>query len=180
MKALPLKLLIWPERPSRFDHHGLALILLTLPAGTKRADARQMARTTLRECIASLLHAVHFELVEGVHGPLITGSDIRISLSYAGDKALIGLSCGQALGVDIVKIKGLDVDEIEALARLYLPTNNGTDFALAWAQMEACCKALKLPLSEIDAARQLAYAGCKLVDCEQMDGYRIAVAIKPV
>ena len=178
MKALPLKLLIWPERPSRFDHHGLALILLTLPAGTKRADARQMARTTLRECIASLLHAVHFELVEGVHGPLITGSDIRISLSYAGDKALIGLSCGQALGVDIVKIERLD--DVETLAKLYLPTNNGTDFALAWAQMEACCKALNLPLSEIDEARKLAYAGCELVDCEQMDGYRIAVAIKPV
>ncbi len=174
MKLSPLKLLIWPECPAEFDHHGLALILLTLPAGTKRADARQMARTTLRECIASLLHAVHIELAEGVHGPLITGSDLRISLSYAGDKALIGIARRRALGVDIVKIESMD--DVETLAKLYLPVAPNADFALAWAQMEACCKALKLPLSEINDARKLAYASCELVDCEQIDGYRIALA----
>jgi phosphopantetheinyl transferase len=173
-----LKPLIWPEYPTCLDHDGLALILLNLPPGTHRAQAGQLARSVLREYLTALLPVVQIEIVESPSGPLITGSDLRISLSYAGDKALIGIARGRQLGVDIVKIERMD--EIATLAKCYLPVAplNDADFALAWAQMEACCKALKLPLSEVNDARKLAYAGCELIDCEQMDGYRIAVAVK--
>lgn len=130
-------------------------------------------------------------LVEASNGPLLTGADrdIRVSLSYAGDKVLIGLSCGRALGVDIVQIDR--IAETRALSRLYLPQSacatvleaapdlTDQSFASGWAQMEACCKALSLPLAEIDEEREKAYANCELVDCEQIIGYRMAVAIIP-
>ncbi len=117
------------------------------------------------------------KIIETPSGPAIADSDLHISLSYAGDKALIGLSCKQPLGVDIVWIEKLP--EIETLSRLYLPKAVSCEagFALAWAQMEACCKALKLPLTEIDDARASAYAGCILPECEQIDGYRMAIAL---
>ncbi len=159
-----------------FHVNGLALILLNLPSGTR--NARLHARTVLRQYLTEFLQEEHFDFAESPSGPLITGSDLKISLSYAGDKALIGIARGRRIGVDIVKIERMD--DIEALAKLYLPTIpvSDADFALAWAEMEACCKALKFPLSEINAARQLAYASCKLVDCEQLEGYRIAVATR--
>jgi hypothetical protein len=218
MKTFPLKPVIWPERPAGFDDNGLALILLTLPAGTQRADAKQLARAVLRECLDYLLTAAHIEpthtaqmspfkpampaaspqpspalrageqtnrcasftLIESPCGPLIAGisADIKVSLSYAGEKVLIGISCGHALGVDIVLIDRFP--EIEALSRLYLPTTPLDDagFSLAWAQMEACCKCLGLPLAEIDEGRERAYSACDLPDCHQVDGYRMAVAVE--
>lgn len=188
---MPLKPLIWPEHPTGFDLNGLALVILTLPAGTQRTDARRLAREVFRELTGSLLPGAPVELVESPHGPTLTGPacHIRISLSYAGDKVLIGLSCTDAIGVDIVQIDR--IAETLALSRLYLPEIacaaileaspdvRDENFALRWAEVEACCKALCLPLSEIDEKRQLAYANCELVDCEQIIGYRIAVAIIP-
>lgn len=187
---MPLKALIWPEHPAGFDQNGLALVILTLPADTQRTDARRLAREVLRELTGRLL-AAPVELMEGSHGPTLTGAacHIRISLSYAGDKVLIGLSCGRALGVDIVQIDR--IAETLALSRLYLPESACTtvleaaadfrdqSFASGWAQMEACCKALNLPLTEIDEEREKAYAVCELIKCEQINGYRMSVAIIP-
>lgn len=191
MKPLPLKALIWPECAAGFDLNGLALVILTLPAGTQRTDARRLAREVLRELTGSLLPGAPVELVESPHGPTLTGAAclIRISLSYAGNKVLIGLSCGRAIGVDIVQIDR--IAETQALSRLYLPGINcaaileaapdvrDENFALRWAEVEACCKALSLPLSEIDEEREKAYAACELIECEQINGYRMAVAIMP-
>jgi phosphopantetheinyl transferase len=180
MKLPPLKALIWPECPAGFDQNGLALVLLTLPAGTLRAAARSQARAVLRELAVRLLPGAPVELVESPRGPQLQGSDIRISLSYAGDKVLIGLSKRHALGVDIVQID--NIPEIGALSGLYLPDSAAAtlcdeNFALSWAQMEACCKALGLPLAEIDPQREKAYATCDLPDCEQIAGYRMAAAV---
>ena len=177
MKRQFLKPAIWPNIPAALNHDEIALILLNLPAGIFRIEARQRARSVLREYLAALRPASSF--VESSKGPLIMNADIKVSLSYAGDKALIGFASGRALGVDIVKVEKLD--EIEVLAKHYLPVTplNETDFALAWAGMEACCKVLSLPLAEINKARRLSYASCELIECEQIDGYRIAVATLP-
>jgi hypothetical protein len=169
---------IWPECPSKPDEHGLALVLLTLPAGMHRSDARSHARAVLKEITDRLSPGAG--LVETPTGPQIANPDFRISLSYAGDKVLIGISEGRNLGVDIVKIER--IPEIEMLSRLYLPEATGTalscaDFALRWAQMEACCKASGLPLAEINEEREKAYAACDLFDCEQIGGYRMAIAV---
>lgn len=165
---LPAKLYTWPEHPASFDATGLAMVLceLILP----RADARLFARKVLRELCAQLLNTT--ELSETPRGPVCpTG---HISLSYAGNKLLIGLSRHEKLGVDIVAVQ--PPPEVEALTRLYLPVPS-SNFALDWAQMEACSKALGLPLAEINEERSRKLARCKLIACEQPDGYRIAVAM---
>ncbi len=187
-----LSALTWPDLPVKLDGNGLALRRLALPAGTPRARARHLARRGLREMLASLLAlpAEEVTLVEGLRGPVLEGAarEIGVSLSYAGDWALIGLAEGRALGVDVVRIESLP--EAEMLARLYLPATachavreapperRDARFAHVWAEMEACSKCLGLPLAEISAARELALKDCQLVDCEQQDGYRMAVAVR--
>ncbi|BCB26668.1 hypothetical protein SKTS_15540 [Sulfurimicrobium lacus] len=172
--------------------NGLALLLLALPGGTPRAHARLLARQVLRETLGGLLSlpAEQVALFEGPYGPRLEGaaSDIRVSLSYAGEWALIGLSTGRALGVDIVRIDSLP--EVAALARDFLPAaachavlaapleERDACFAQAWAEMEACSKCLGLPLQEIGAEREQALKACALLSCEQVDGYRIAVAVR--
>ncbi|MDD4929678.1 MAG: hypothetical protein PHP85_10415 [Gallionella sp.] len=183
MEHPALQAAIWPDCPVSFDTNGLALILLT--SGCRRQDARIQARVVLKEILGRLSPGA--ELVETPGGPTLAGSNITISLSYATDKVLIGLSCRHALGVDIVAIDHFP--EIEALSRLYLPEAaclcvlvatpelRGSIFAKQWAQTEACCKALDLPLSEINAVRERAYAECELPPCRQINDYRIAVAL---
>ncbi len=188
---MPLHPHHWPECPDHFNEDGLALVLMTLPPGTPRTEAGLLARSALPTLTAQLtgLPAEQINLSESAQGPSLTGraADIRISLSYAGDKALIGLSRGRAIGVDIVSIE--PIPELESLAQLYLPaasrltvlqTSPGlrnARFALAWAEMEACCKALKLPLTEIDDAREDALSRCARSECTAIDDYRIAVAL---
>jgi phosphopantetheinyl transferase len=182
---------LWPGQAAGFDDDRLALVLLTLPADTSRPTARRLVRQRLRQILSGLmaLPVEALSLVEGPHGPLLndTARDIRISLSYAGDRVLIGLAEGHALGVDVVRIERLP--GLDALSRLYLPDSacramldaapaaQDAAFALGWAQMEASCKCLGLPLMEIDAQRARALATCQLVACRQMDGYRMAVAL---
>jgi len=166
--SAPLKLFNWPERPAVLEAGGIALLLceLNLP----RVDARQLARKRLRELCAQLLNST--ELTETLQGPVCpTG---YISLSYAGNNLLIGLSRDVKLGVDIVAAD--PPPETGALTRLYLPAFSG-NFALAWAQMEACSKALGLPLTENSRERSRQLACCKIIPCEQTDGYQIAVAV---
>lgn len=184
---MPLRVFIWPECPGGFDPNGLALVLITLTECTRRSDARLRARAVLREMTCIILSVEQIEIMEGPDGPMLAGTDIHISLSYAGDKVLLGLSCGRALGVDIMKVDHFT--EIESLSRLYLPKaaclavlettpdHRDSKFAHSWTQMEACCKALGLPLVEIDRERALAYAACELFNCKQIDGYRISVAV---
>lgn len=171
---------------------GLALCLLARPVATTRAHAGLLARQALREVIGGLLAlpAGQVTLSEGPRGPVLEGAacDVRISLSYAGDKVLIGLAAGRALGVDIVRIDRLP--EIDSLARDYLPAasrralsaappeERDACFAQAWAEMEACSKCLGLPLQEISEEREQALKACALLPCEQVDGYRIAVAVR--
>jgi phosphopantetheinyl transferase len=182
---------LWPDYPEDFEHKKIALVLFTLPADTNRANARLLAREVLRKLISHLLNLrlSSIMLLEGPRGPKLEGMNhpVLISLSYAGDKVLIGLCREQAIGVDIVKIE--DFPEIAGMSRLYLPKSKHllkktpepltSKFALAWAEMESCCKALGLPLAEIDEQREESYAKCKLASCTQIDGYRIAVAVTP-
>ena len=175
---MKVEVMTWPDCPSRFDGNGIILTLLGLPHATPRTEAGMRARETAKEIAARLLNRTNIELIETPQGPRLAQSSAHLSLSYAADKVLIGFSCERPLGVDIVRIAPLP--EIDALARLYLPASNAISaagFAQAWAEMEACCKALNLPLAEIDARRKKAYAACDLLECTQIGGYRMAVAL---
>jgi phosphopantetheinyl transferase len=191
LNAAPLVVPVWPDCPAGFDRNGLALVLLALPTGTLRAEARRAARVVLRLWSGSLLAlpADRITFVETPQGPLLEGvaSDIRISLSYAGDRVLIGLAKGRALGVDLVSLNC--ICEVEQLSSLYLSkaacravldaplARQAEKFALSWAQMEACSKCLALPLAEIDEEREQAFAACELLECKGVDGYRMAAAV---
>lgn len=178
-----LQLHRWPQFPAQLEPCGLALILVELPPATAKAEARQSARRVLRTILNKLLPA--HTLLESPSGPQVAG--LKISLSYAADKILIGLSSEDELGVDIVKIE--HIEEIEGVARLYLaesdclsileepPELRDARFARAWSQMEACCKSLKLPLAEISDARARSFSRCHQPDCEQIDGFCISVAV---
>ena len=168
----PLKLFNWPYRPAAFDASGLALVLCELPENLNRADARLFARKVLRELCAQLLDTT--ELTETPRGPVCKAG--YISLSYAGNKLLIGLSRHVKLGVDITASQ--TPLEVDALTRLYLPeSDRNIPFSLAWAQMEACSKLLDLPLTEISEQRSREFTRCKFINCQQPEHFCIAVAI---
>lgn len=180
----------WPAQAVELNGDGLALALLALPASTARPVARQHARLALRQILGALLARPADTLVlhESENGPVLGGGmgDIRISLSYAAQRCLIGLAEGRPLGVDIVRVEHLP--ETGTLAQLYLPApcrqavheappdDRDERFALAWAQMEARGKCLGLPLAEIDAPREQALQTCALAACRQPADYRIALA----
>lgn len=175
----------WPACKTSIDRDGINLVIATLPDGSNRSDARAIARALLLEIAQNLSTETSVRLIEGRHGPQLSDPRWQVSLSYAGNRLLIGIACHQCVGVDIVKVEA--IPDIEALAQLYLPAAACTarvpfqadQFALSWAQMEACCKASRLPLAEINTARELAYARCHLIECKQIEGYRIAVATQP-
>ena len=89
---------------------------------------------------------------------------LSISLSYAGDVALIGVCPGARIGVDLVGIASLP--DWAQVAQLYLgpdATRRLADmdgairdkaFAMAWAELEARSKCLGLGLQEWTLARQ--------------------------
>lgn len=183
--------LIWPDKPAGLERHGLSLLLVALPKNIKREDARRRGRAVLRETLGNLLSLPmeQVPLAEGPLGPVLEDAtrDIRISLSYAGGWVLIGLAEGRALGVDMVRIENLA--EVEVLARLYLPAAacqealaaplemRDARFAQAWAEMEAGCKCLGLPLAEIDAERERELKACDFLECRGVEGYCLAVAV---
>jgi phosphopantetheinyl transferase len=169
------------------DPDGINLVIITLPEGINRIDARMLARAAVLQIAHALSTDTTLQLIESPTGPRLSDTRLQFSLSYAGNRLLIGLGPHQNLGVDLVKIDALP--DIDALARLYLPAASRLalartrenlrdgEFASFWAQMEACCKASGLPLAEISAARELVYGRCKLFACQPIDGYRIAVAV---
>ena len=181
MSEAAIKAAIWPQCPDRFDERGIALLMLMLPENTARAEARNHVREVLLQFANRL--SLRCELVETPTGPKFADPRLSISISYAPCRALIGIAAGSKLGVDIVKIER--IEEAAALCRLYMPkaaTAQGAEisdeaFAQKWAELEACCKAQELPLTEIDAQRETAYAACDLLECEQPAGYRIALAV---
>lgn len=172
-----------PDHEWLLDDGNIGLRLLTLPVGTTRETARLIARQQLSAWLAARFNlSTHFPL-NAVH-PVLPGSDLHFSLSYARDRVLIGWCRGKKLGVDLVASDDLPADlaEREVLARLYFPPDwqscaaAPADFAQAWARLEACCKALSLPLSEIDLARQHAYKKCQLFNFKGFFVFSVAMA----
>ncbi len=174
--SLPIS--FWPQCPNSLGRRQIALVLIPLP----EAHGRTAARTAVRDALGLIAGRLSLprEILETPSGPQFAAADHHISVSYAGDKALIGIANARRIGVDIVRVE--PVAEATALSRLYLPEKernfcDDEEFAARWARLEACCKAQRLPLTEIDPERESAYAQCELPECEQIAGYRIALAV---
>lgn len=194
-------LLHWPVQTAQFSSNGVALLLLNLPVNCPRAVLRGEARIALRQILAELLtcSVEQVSLLETVRGPVMPNAQLMFSLSYALNQCVIGVAREGAIGVDIVRIEA--IPESERLARWYLlaqgctqPANGfaGTNksnselcvepaaaFAAAWAAMESASKCLGLGLTEMNPLRQQQLETCELLDCQQIDGYRIALALRP-
>ncbi len=181
-----IQLTRWPTRHIEFDDKGLVLLLVTLETGTTRPQASITARSLLKKICVQLLdlNNTQLKLIEHEQGPYIANSTISISLSYANNMLLIGLSRHRRVGVDIVALDCFT--EIDNLAHLYLihpskiidapPKLKGRYFAQAWSELEARGKSLGLPLCEMSPARAKILLTCELIECEQIPGYHIALA----
>lgn len=83
--------------------------------------------------------------------PRLGRAGLEFSLSYAGDLALVGLSNGGAIGVDIEPLRAIagadvtddifDAGEMAAIAGKPAGTARDRAFLSAWTRKEACVKA---------------------------------------
>ena len=132
---------------------------------------REVARELLRDILAAYLEMrpSHVPLhLEPGQAPTVAarwqGLSLSISMSYAGDVALIGLCPGAKIGIDLVEIGPMP--DWAPVARLYLGpdvalrlakmnrADSEKNFLLAWAEMEARSKCLGQGLQEWSPTRQ--------------------------
>ena len=112
---------------------------------TNRDEMRAHGRAALRQILGR-------DVLETEHGP--TASNLQLSISYAGDLCLLGVSVGASqFGIDLVQLAAFDdwsINELHDVAAVYLPQkpNNAADFAQLWAIFEASNKALKRGIQE--------------------------------
>lgn len=132
-----------------------------------RDVARALLRDILAACLGTLPDRVPLQLEPG-RAPAVAaswqGMRLSISMSYAGDVALIGVCPGASIGVDLVEIVSLP--DWAQVAQLYLGPDatqrlanmdravRDKAFAMAWAELEARSKCLGLGLQEWSPARQ--------------------------
>lgn len=145
------------------DHVQLACI--AHPAGTTRVQARERARTALRELVASTLQLD----VERITLACDAGSAPRllvdalatpggVSLAHEGLLSLAAFHAHGAVGVDVMRVQL--TDDWHSVARDYLgpqaaamlaataPEIRAQAFTQAWTEREACLKCLGLGLAE--------------------------------
>lgn len=117
-----------------------------------------VGRACIKQVLASHLHVspaqLRFSLATNGKPELssqVASPDFRFSLSHSGDWAIVGLTTGAEIGVDIERVR--DFDDMNAVAQrvfsgnelLSLETTTGreflTAFFLAWTRKEALIKA---------------------------------------
>jgi 4'-phosphopantetheinyl transferase len=181
----------WQNEHLQFDSDGLLLVHFSLTDIHPFAARRTHARHVLRQLLSQLLdHPVQtLPLHETPHGPRLAlpFNSIKISLSYATHRGLIGLSQHQGIGVDIVQV--VNFNEMNQVAKSYFSDRRyqlilaqqglekDTQFAQAWADIEASSKCLGLPLSEMSPARAQQLNQCELRACTPLTEHRLSVAL---
>jgi 4'-phosphopantetheinyl transferase len=150
-----------------------------------------VSRVALRQILARYGHIeapdIVFELgpkdKPALAGP--SGPDLRFNLSHSAAMALVAVSVGPEVGVDVERVRdGLDV---MALARRALPpsavdelsstppTARTTAFFRLWVRHEATVKCLGIGLD--DQSASVGVDGLVVEDVSASDGYAAAVAI---
>lgn len=133
-------------------------------AGLSRALASQWLRHQLDHlpCLADGWQ-------ESAHGPRPRRPDLRLSVSYGHQRALIAVHAGQYVGVDLLALPVADdwpdvsrvfLGDAETTRLLALPAEQQADgFATAWVGLEARGKALRQGLEAYSAERAARHAG---------------------
>ena len=153
----------WPKLPP-LPLHGQA-VLIRVATSVARPAARQELREVLRRVLAvwSGLAPEQLPLCETPRGPQwqgsLAGHSLDVSLAYCDGEGWIGLIRNRAIGIDAMSVQ--PIAEAEAVARHYLGPSAlanilqshqpAQTFALAWTELEARLKCLKLELAEWNA-----------------------------
>lgn len=162
----------WPEMPALPPPGEPVLIRVATPA--LRPMARQELRAALRRVLAawSGFAPEQLPLRETPRGPRwqgsLAGQSLDISLSYCDGAGWIALIRGSAIGVDAMSVQPIAEAEAvashylgrDAVARIRQSRQPAQAFALAWTQLEARLKCLKLELTEWNASRTAVSANC--------------------
>ncbi len=172
--AVTTRISNWPQTPL-LPSPGQA-VLVRVKTAPSRTIARQELRTVLREVLAkwSDLAPDQLPLEESRRGPVwlgqLAGQTLDISLAYHEQEGWIGLLRGGWIGVDVMRAEL--VAEANDVARHYLgpaamaSLQQSTDptlaFAVAWTELEAQLKCLRLELVERPAGQTLAATPCTL------------------
>ncbi len=149
-------------------------------AGLSRALASQWLRHQLDHlpCLADGWQ-------ESAHGPRPRRPDLRLSVSYGHQRALIAVHAGQYVGVDLLALPVADdwpgvsrvfLGHAETARLLALPTEQQADgFATAWVGLEARSKALQQGLEADSAERAARHAGLRTCCWQPDPGHWLAL-----
>lgn len=172
------------------------------PAGNLQATERERAAAFLREDAAARWVASRWALRRVLsryldEAPAAIGlvseeggkprladasSKLRFNLSHSGDLALVAITCGREVGVDVEEVepahdllalaeRALSSDAAAAVAAAD-PADRAAVFHQAWTRHEARLKCLGIGLGGTDGDEMVAVA-----DLEVAPGYAAAVAV---
>jgi len=157
----------WPELPPLPAPREPVLIRIV--TSSSRTAARQALRAALREVLSawSGMAPERLPLQETSRGPqwqgLLAGCSLDISFSYCDGEGWIALVRDGVIGVDAMPVQA--IAEAEAVARHYFSPamaagiraarDPARAFALAWTELEARFKCLKLGLAERDTGQMI-------------------------
>jgi phosphopantetheinyl transferase len=155
----------WPELPPLPAPREPVLIRIVTPAS--RLASRQTLRAALRKVLSawSGMAPERLPLMETFRGPQwqgpLAGCSLDISFSYCDGEGWIALVRDGVIGVDAMPVQA--IAEAEMVARHYFSPviaagvraarDPARAFALAWTELEARFKCLKLGLAEWDSSR---------------------------
>lgn len=163
------------------------LHLWSIDLGREPAPQRRTAAgDALRQILATYLPAgAAVELVDGEHGkPRLAAGGPEFNLSHSGELALVAVSAGHAVGVDVERVeadrdpvalaeRALGPDDVLAV-RAAAPAERDLVFHRRWVRHEARLKCLGIG---IFSETRVETAALKVRDLEAPPGYVAALAV---
>ncbi|HEX5988589.1 MAG TPA: 4'-phosphopantetheinyl transferase superfamily protein [Solirubrobacterales bacterium] len=145
------------------------------------------SRWALRQVLAAYLAQppAEIEIAVGEHGkPRLAGGDVEFNLSHSGDVALVAVTAGREVGVDVECVdperdfpalaeRGLDA-EVAAAVRAAPADEQSLLFHRSWARHEAELKCLGVGL----AGKRAPQERLAVAEVEVGPGYVVAVAVR--
>jgi 4'-phosphopantetheinyl transferase len=151
------------------------------------ARAHAAMRTILGDYLGRAPEAIQLER-DHLGKPCVPGTELRCSLSRAGELALVAVGWGWPLGVDVEQVRALP--DADALRRAYFTERerrhlerctDEAELLRLWTRKEALLKAtgegLRAELRELEVYQPESLGGWHLVDLAPGEGYVAAVAV---
>lgn len=196
MDGRPLVVPHWTgAAPLAMPADGLLVFSLTTPGTRNRDNARQLARSALREILAPLLGCApeSVPLRSPPGQPLrldVPEGKIGLSVSHETGFSLLAIHLNGTVGVDLLRLADIPEDdaELQRLSADYCGAESAASlaaqpkearrqaFAQAWVRLEASLKCLGEGLTEWSPQRQVMLADCRIREIALPEGMVGAVA----